>query len=64
MKPADKRRLRNKADEAEREAERMQRILGKFKPGTAPHTHIESRLDKAKRDSEDAKYHLKASRGR
>ena len=64
MKPADKRRLRNKAAEAEREAERMQRILAKFKQGTAPHTHIESRLDKAKRDSEDAKHYLKAARGK
>lgn len=64
MKPADKRRLRNKAEEAELEAERMQRFLEKFKPGTVPHAHIESRLDKARRDGEDAKRHLKASRGR
>ena len=64
MKPADKRRLRNKAEDAEREAQRMQGILAKFKPGSVPYQHIESRLEKAKREGEDAKYHLKRARGK
>jgi len=64
MKTAAKRRLRNKVEDAEREAQRMQGILAKFKPGSVPHQYIESRLVKATREGEDAKYHLKRARGK
>ena len=58
MKPADKRRLRNKVKDADREAERVQRIMGKFKPGALVHSHLEDRVNTAKRVSEDASFYL------
>jgi hypothetical protein len=64
MKPADKRRLRNKVKDADREAARMERIMGKFKPGSFVHGRLEERVNAAKRASEDASFYLKQARGK
>jgi predicted metalloprotease len=50
--------------DADREAERMQRIMGKFKPDSFVHGRLEERVNAAKRASEDVSFYLKQARGK